>query len=104
MALIKAFSYNSDSKQIIVNQTDMIKTKGKAQCWSLNKRNFSSNSKSAAGSLKMKACVDSDARQMFNLVDGKIWVDLELDSGKKYCVTFEGEGKVFVRRCYADLV
>ena len=81
----------------------MKRTYGRPQCWSLNKRNFSQKSRSAAGSLKLKACADDDARQMFKLNDGKIWVDLEMDSGKMYCVTFEGEGKVYVRRCYEDL-
>ena len=75
-------------------------TEGKPQCWSLNKKRLNSQSRTAAGSLKLETCVVDDAKQMFNMVDGKIWVDLELDGEKNYCVIFEGEGSVYVRRCY----
>ena len=100
---MKQFNFDANSKQIVVNQTEMKGTKGKPQCWSLNKSTLTSKSRAATGSLKLKTCIDGDVKQMFELEDGRIWVDLKMDSGKKYCVTFEGEGKVYVRRCYVGL-
>ena len=62
-ALIKEFSYNAASKQIVVNQTGMKWTEGKPQCWSLNKKRLNSQSRTAAGSLKLETCVVDDAKQ-----------------------------------------
>ena len=94
------------TKQISAIQTDSItKSKGREQCWSLHKRQLSAYSGKASGLLKLKPCKgNGDLRQMFDLRDGRIWLDLELDNGKMYCVTFEGEGDVMIRRCFETLV
>ena len=106
-ALVNEFSYNVTTKQISAIKTDDItNSKGRTHCWSLNKRQLSANSGKASGSLKLKPCKENgdDLRQMFDLRDGRIWMDLVLDNEKMYCVTFEGEKNVRVRRCFETLV
>ena len=105
-ALVNEFSYNVTTKQISAIETDSItKSKGREQCWTLHKRQLTANSGKASGLMKLKPCKSNgDLRQMFDLRDGRIWLDLELDNGKMYCVTFEGEGDVMIRRCFETLV
>ena len=100
------FSYNVTTKQISAIESDSItKSKGREMCWALNKSQLRETSRKASGTLKLKPCNgDGDLRQMFDLKDGRIWLDLVLDNGKMYCVTFEGEGDVKVRRCFESLV
>jgi hypothetical protein len=94
------------TKQISAIKTASItKSKGREMCWTLHKKQLRANSGKASGLLKLKPCkVNGDLRQMFDLRDGRIWLDLVLDNGKMYCATFEGEGDVIVRRCFDTLV
>ena len=103
-AVMKEFEYDETSKQISALMVSGIK-KGKNQkhCWSVNKRELRETARNAEGSLKLKVCNDSDVRQKFVLDGGKIWLDMQFDNGKKYCVTFEGEGFIKLRRCFESL-
>merc|ERR1711957_849576 len=95
-ALVNEFSYNVTTKQIsAIKPASITKSKGREMCWTLHKKQLRANSGKASGLLKLKPCkVNGDLRQMFDLRDGRIWLDLVLDNGKMYCATFEGEGDV----------
>ena len=103
-AVLNTWKYDADNKQLVaLNSALIVNEKGRPYCWSLNKKNLRPSSKNGAGNLKLKICNNSDARQKFLLDDGRIWLDFDFHSGKKFCVIFKGSGVVMLRRCFEDL-